>query len=277
MTENEPQRTVYHLSKEHGWTDLFDIHPQVPTVPGDLRPVYITSDPVDEVDELAVYGFTTPPEFMEDCEAIEATRDEHTEWLHASEKLAEEQKAFVRAIKDAAAQYERAVEAALTKLRAGVDRYRPVEAALEARSTELAVALHQQREAANAEREKEEAAREAALDARFGPRVLVLYPPISLDSPKATDHVAKVHLLSCKRRSPASEVAVRAKDAVERLSDPEKWPRNEGYNGGSYKGRYKLQVKLCSSCKPWTVMMEHAEVTFRDGTINLVEWPKNMP
>lgn len=272
MTD-EPERRVYRLSTEYEWAYLEDLLPARPDVPRELLLLTVAEDTVDDVDDLGVDAYGGEPEFYQDDAAVEATAAEVTDWNGAYGQYKEAQQDFRQQLKQAKLAYEASVEQALAELTAAADEYRPWEEAVKARSRELAARLHAHREAGRAYLEKKQEAEEAALDAQFGPRVLVLYPPKDLDSYKKTDHVARVHLVGCKHRRGTADNPVRAKDAVERLSDPANWPQG---SFSSHAGRHQMRVKMCSFCKPWTVLMEHAGATtetFR-GQIKLEEWPE---
>lgn len=273
----EQDRRVYRLEDEgdHEWADFYDdeVYPQQPRVSTEFRPLFITGEEVEELDDLRVYGFTDPPEFSGTA-AIEATPQELAEWKAAGDRYLDVAGAFRRRMAQATLQYETAYEDGMRDLRAALTGYRPVEEQLKARGTELAAKLHEHREAARRWKEERYEKEQAHLDTIHGPRVVMLYEPHHLGSPNKANHIAKVHLETCNRqRGKDKVVPLRAQDAWRKLTDYSEWLP------ATWPGQAKnLRVKLCSFCKPWTVLMEHADVTVEDfrTSIKLSEWPEGL-
>lgn len=276
MTE-EPERHVYQLHSEHwDWADVDDdeVYPEKPRIPKELMPLLTQGDPVDDVDDLTIYGNRDDvATFSEDNQAVEATADELEAWKAEGEQYWRAGEAFRRRMVAATTTYNNAFEEALRELQAAAEQYKPVEEALKSGSLKLAAKLDAHREAAGAWEEAQEAKQQAHLDAIHGPRVVLLYEPKSLHSANQADRIARVHLVSCKRRPKAGyPERLRAHEAWEKLQDPH-WPRDmwDHY-------RSSMRVKLCASCKPWTVFAEHADVTPQmiAKAVKLTEWPEGM-
>lgn len=263
MPDQEDERRVYRLDNEHyfQWADVEDLAPEQPEIPDALRPYYPTGDTVEDVEDLRVYTYDGAPHFAESEQAVEATPQEMTEWLAVWAEMGQAQQAFRDRLDKARAAYEAAAQEALTELGEAMKPWLQVEATLKARAAELAATLHSHRVAAEEYAAQREAKRQEHLDTINGPRAIVLYKPNSLNSRKQTDHIARVHLVTCKRRGKLAaptghdrhaDEGLRADEAWRRLTHADDWTRTLW--GDAAKN---LRVKFCSFCKPWTVFQEH--------------------
>jgi hypothetical protein len=290
---DDDDRIIYQLSDEHfEWTDLEDLAPELPTIPAALRPFFLAG--AAEVGDLFIYAHgSSAPRFAQGDEAVEATPQEVAEWRSTWAKVVHSQRVFRKRLKDARVAYEAAAQEALAELAEATKPWAPVEDVLKTRSAELAANLHAHRTAAEEWKEQRDAKEQEHLDAIDGPRVIALYKPKSLNSHRQADHIARVHLVTCQRRTAKGPGAVaslaagwdndeglRANDAWRRLADPGGWV----FNGHGGDGK-DMQVKFCSSCKPWTVFQEHIEDFPRPrytrtravmlGEIQLTDYPES--
>lgn len=256
---DDAERRVFHLEDEHSdWADMDDdaVYPERPTVPGELQPLYTVGEEVDDVDDLHVYYGGHAPTFGSQGGAIEATPEELTRWTTAWAAYQKATATYRRMMEAATTQYEAAHQEGLQVLRAAMEGYRPVEEALKAKSVELAAKLHAHHEAAEKWEQEQEEKKQANLDAIHGPRVIMVYEPKNIGGANRADWYARVHLVTCKRRPQGSPRPLRANDAWEKLTHPQSWD-----SVAHPELAKKAKIKLCSSCKPWTVLMEHADVT----------------
>ncbi|MFD8648673.1 hypothetical protein [Streptomyces mirabilis] len=263
MPDEQDKRRVYSLSDEHyQWSDMDDFEPTMPRIREALRPLYPDGETVDEVSGLAVYVSGSTPSFGSE-QAVEATPQEMDAWRTVWAGVEEAQQAFRTRMEGLRIAFEQGAKEALADLTEATKPWAPVEADLKARSLELAAKLHAHRTAAKEWEQEREEKRQEHLDTVEGPRVIVLYKPNSLNSHRQADHIAKVHLLACKRRaklpvptgrSQHADEGLRAGEAWYRLTHTDEWTRTLW--GGSTKN---LRVKFCSFCKPWTVFQEHLD------------------
>ncbi|WP_428957879.1 hypothetical protein [Streptomyces sp. cg35] len=269
MSSEHDEAHVFRLSNEHyEWSDNEDLVPAEPTVREELKPLYLTGDQVGDVDSLHIQAHGRAPVFSEDDLALKATSQEVAQWRAAYADVEQAQQALRDRLKTAQAAYEAEAGAALAELDKATALWRPVAAELERRSAELAAELQAHREAAKEWKAAQDAKEQEHLDLIEGPRALVLYKPASLGSARQTDHIARVHLVDCKRRKPQlgesspypatdpmlDNVGLRAKDAWYRLNHVSKWlPTAFAAQQGD------LRVKFCNFCKPWTVFQEHID------------------
>ncbi|MCP9209592.1 hypothetical protein [Streptomyces cucumeris] len=273
MSGNPDEMHVYHLSSEHSdWADMDDYMPRQIAVPTDLQPLFLTGKIVPDVNQLHVWAGSSGPEFDHGDASMEATPPEAAEWLDAYAEVALAQRTFREKVEDAQRGYEAAQRKALAGLAQAMEKWRPVEGEMKRRSAALAAKLHALRTAAEQRKQeqeeqaqKEQAQKEQAQkeqDATDGPRGIALYKPKRLDSRNRADHVARVHLMDCRRRAKTSgawtsydpmsnDLGLRPGDAWYRLTHPEEWIRS-----ASVHSRGNLRVKFCSSCKPWVVFQE---------------------
>lgn len=267
MTDDTDRR-VFHLEDEHSdWADMDDdaVYPERPTVPSKLQPLYTLGEEVDDVDDLHVY-IGLSPTFGPEGGAIEATPEELAQWTAAWAKYREATSAYRRRMEDATAQYEAAYREGLQELRVAMEEYRPVEEALKAKSVELAAKLHAHHEAAEKWEQEQEEKKQAHLDAIHGPRAIMVYEPKKISGANKADWYAKVHLVTCKRQPQGNPRPLRANDAWEKLTHPQSW------DSVAYPDlAKKVRIMLCSGCKPWTVLMEHAGVTVQ-MLRSVVDW-----
>lgn len=267
MSEQDEKR-VYSLADDHyQWADLEDLVPEAPEVPASLRPLFPTGETVDEVDELSVYSYGGEAPYLHESEqAVEATPQQMAQWRAVWAGVEQAQLAFRSRLEEARTAYEATAREALADLAEATKPWGPVEAVLKAHTAELAAKLHSHRTAAKEWKQAQEEKKQAHLDTIDGPRVIVLYKPVSLSSRKRTDHVARVHLMECGRRpkkhSPVysdgygydNDEGLRAKDAWQRLGAPDQWIRSAWPDVSG-----NLRVKFCSFCKPWLVFEEHLD------------------
>ncbi|WP_168713684.1 hypothetical protein [Streptomyces sp. A0642] len=267
MTDEQNERRIYRLDNDHDfeWADLEEFVPDEPKVPEELRPLFPTGKTVDEVGELRIRAYDDePPRFSEGEASVEATAQEMAEWRAAWARMEEEQQALRARLRGAQEAYEATVREALADLAEAMKPWGAVEAVLKERAAELAEKLHIHRTAAEEWKAAREAKEQEHLDTIDGPRVIVLYKPNSLGSGKQADHIAKVHLVACKRRNTKGQwfgasrmdddEGLRAGEAWYRLTHPAEWIRSAFW--GNTKA---MRVKFCSACKPWTVFQEHIE------------------
>ncbi|MFI1796618.1 hypothetical protein ACH427_04560 [Streptomyces sp. NPDC020379] len=283
MNESElDERYVYSLSNDHyDWADLENLAPEPPKIPDTLLPFYPPGETVDDVDELTVYAFgNEPPHFVKSGECVEATPQEMAQWRAAWASMEEAQQAFRARLEEARTTYEAAAREALADLAEAMKPWAPVDATLKARTAELATKLHAHSTAAKEYMAKKEAEKQEQLDAIHGPRVIALYKPKKLHTRNKADHVARVHLMTCKRRpnQMGNDEGLRAGEAWERLKSPVEWTRS-GYDTGGKN----MRVTFCSFCKPWTVFQEqiddfprpsYARYEFTLGEIKLTNIPE---
>ncbi|MFJ1700333.1 hypothetical protein ACIOHC_35680 [Streptomyces sp. NPDC088252] len=278
MSNEDNERRFHELVRQSGWAnEAEDLRPEAIRIPGGLVPWTIEGE-VEDPNDLYLWTYEgETPEFADGEGGVQASEVEIARWRADFDKYKRAETEYVEMVRAAKVEYEKQAEAAQRFLAAAFAEFKPTQEEQLARMGELAVTLAGHRKAAEEWAEAREAKRQAVLDAQFGPRSLVLYPPGDLDDRKQSGHIARVHLVGCSRRRGAGDDPVRAKDAVERLRDPATWPRS-GREDRTHGGRYQMVVKLCSFCKPWKVMMEHTDVTaqiFRTD-IKLVEWPAGL-
>ncbi|MFH8483033.1 hypothetical protein [Streptomyces sp. NPDC018055] len=254
------EERMYRISDEHyfDWADLDDLVPKKPEVPDELQPFFPTGETVGEPGELYVVGMGGKPEFASGDEAVAATPEEMAQWVAVWDGMKQAQKALRARVKAAREAYEAATEDALEELATAMRPWAPIEATLKERTAELATTLHSHRTAAKEWQVAQEEKKQEHLDAVEGPRVVVLYEPNNLSSRKKTDHVAKVHLVNCKRRQTKTDgsmsAGLRAGDAWKLLNSPHEWIR------GLWTGDdARMQVKFCSFCRPWTEFQERVK------------------
>jgi hypothetical protein len=257
---------MYSLSNEHDveWADVEDLVPEPPEIPDALRPFYPTGETVEHVEDLQILAFNgEAPYFARGEPSVEATPQEMAEWRAAWAEVTKAQQAFRARLKKAQEAYDAAAREALADLAEATQPWLAVEATLKARAAELAAKVHAHRTAAKEYMAKREAKEQEHLDTIHGPRVIVLYKPKSLSSQKQADHIARVHLVTCKRRAelPApvgqslpDDEGLRANEAWHRLTHPDEWIRSVWGDVGK-----NMRVKFCSFCKPWTVFEEHID------------------
>ncbi|MGW1436803.1 hypothetical protein ACWD7M_16330 [Streptomyces griseus] len=262
MPGTQPEPKIYRLSDEHDytWADLEDLAPETPSVPDELKPFFPTGETVDEVGELHVYGHSSP-KFASGDEAVEATPQEMAEWRAVWADVEQAQQALRVRLKGAQEAYEAAAKEALADLATAMQPWAAVETVLKERTAALAATLHSHRQAAEKWQAEQEKKQQEHLDTIEGPRTVVLYKPKRLSSHNKADHVARVHLVTCKRRAAKSaavggrhdnDEGLRAGEAWKRLTSPRDWTR--GYMDREVAN---LRVKFCSFCRPWTVFEEH--------------------
>ncbi|MFE0490122.1 hypothetical protein [Streptomyces griseoaurantiacus] len=268
MAETHPQDDggrIYRLSDEHDlqWADVEDLVPKQPTIPDTLLPFYPTGDTVEDVEDLQVYTSGGAPHFAESELAVEATPQEMAEWLAAWAEMGQAQQTFRDRLDKTRAAYEAAAQEALAELGEAMKPWLQVEVTLKARAAELAAMLHSHRVAAEKDAAQRETKRQAHLDTIHGPRAIVLYKPKSLNSHRQDYHIARVHLVTCKRRSKLSIPVGYDRHADEGLRAGEAWRRLNGadeWTGSLWGDAAKnMRVKFCSFCKPWTVFQEHLQ------------------
>lgn len=268
------EQRVYRLSAEHSaWSDNDDTQPDRPETPAELKPLFLSGDTVEDVDDLGIYHDypSETPHFHEDSFALEATPEEVAEWQRVYAGVEKAQHRYRVNMQAALKAYQRAHRDALTELSKATGPWLSVEAELKERSTALATKMAAHREAAEKWKKEQYDKEQAHLDTIHGPRVIVLYEPSNLSGQNKAGHIARVHLADCKRRR-GSSVRMRAGEAWEALTGPD-WPR------ASWPGSQRnLRVKMCSFCKPWTVLAEHAGVTTEmlRTEIRLAEWPEGL-
>lgn len=270
------EQRVYRLANEHyTWSNGDDMRPDRPDVPNELKPLYLSGDVVGSVDGLHVFSYPgETPSFSEDSDAVEASPEEVTAWRDVYAAVEKAQHRYRVNMEAAFKVYQRNHREALAELAKATEVWLPVEAELKERSTALATTLAAHRDAAERWKAEQEEKEEARLDSIHGPRALVLYEPKELHGGKRRDHIAQVHLATCgRRRSSARHRGdyLRAPEAWAKLTSPD-WPP-ASWN----RDRTNLLIKLCSSCKPWTVLAEHAGVTPQMlRRLPLEDWPKGL-
>lgn len=258
------EQRVYRLSNEHyEWADVEDLAAEPPNPPAELLPFFVTGDTVADVDDLHIYGFGEAPHFAESDEAVEATPQEVAQWRSAYADVARAQEAFRERLGAAQKAYKAACQEALAELAEATRPWQPVEAELKSRTAALAAKLREHRDSAKEWKAEQEARRQEHLDAVEGPRALALYKPVSLSSRRQADHIARVHLETCKRRAKLpvpmgharhADEGLRANEAWHRLSNPNEWIQSSWGDLGE-----NMRVKFCTFCKPWTVFQEHID------------------
>lgn len=266
------EQRVYRLENEHDWADIEEFQPERPDTPDELQPLHLCGDEVDYVDDLRTYSdHNDQVRFYEDQQAVQATPAEVAEWQRRYAEVEKAQGHYRQRMAEALTAYEMAHRDAVAELNRVTQSWWPVERELETRSLQLAVLLSDQRQAAEQWKEERDAREQAHLDTIHGPRVLVLYSPSNLSGRNKAGHVAKVHLVDCGRRRGTGR-AVRANAVWEELTNPKDlvyghWPDAEK----------NLRIKLCASCKPWTVLIEWLGLTAEDfHKIKLDDWPDGL-